>query len=248
MKEFRTLLLIILLLFTSFSLCSCTDNEIDQDESGSIESEDSYPTYSSGGANIENIITYFNEVCLDAEFVNSGDASYVQKWCDPIKYFIHGNYSDTDLQTLQNFASWLNTIEGFPGLYPVDNSEDANLQIYFTDYQEMLNMAGENAKDCDGFTTFWWNEYNEIYQAEIFYRTDISQTTRNSVILEEIYNTLGPLQDTSLRPDSIIYSGFSTTQILTPMDELIIKLLYHPQITCGMNAPACETIIKEYCH
>ena len=75
-------------------------------------------------------------------------------------------------------------------------------------------------------------------------RTDIDQQVRNSVIMEEIYNGLGPVQDTSLRKDSIIYSGFSQPQWLTAVDELIVKLLYHPDIKCGMDAAACESVIR----
>jgi hypothetical protein len=73
----------------------------------------------------------------------------------------------------------------------------------------------------------------------------LDQYRRNSVILEEIYNGLGPIQDTSLRSDSIIYSEFSQPQALTNIDELILKLLYHPDIMPGMNAEQCETIIRQ---
>ena len=68
---------------------------------------------------------------------------------------------------------------------------------------------------------------------------------RNSVILEEIYNGLGPVQDTDLRPDSLIYSAYSTPQELTEIDELILKLLYHPDMVCGMNAQECEAVIRQ---
>ena len=92
--------------------------------------------------------------------------------------------------------------------------------------------------------TFWYED-NAIYDATICYRTDLDQYLRNSVILEEIYNGLGPVQDTDLRSDSIIYSAFSEPQSLTEIDELILKLLYHPDILCGMNAEECEAVIRE---
>ena len=84
----------------------------------------------------------------------------------------------------------------------------------------------------------------EIYDATICYRTDLDQYLRNSVILEEIYNGLGPIQDTALRPDSLIYQGFSEPQWVTPVDELILKLLYHPSILPGMDAQQCEQVIR----
>ena len=104
---------------------------------------------------------------------------------------------------------------------------------------------GNDFIGTDGGVTFWYNGANEIYSETIGYRTDISQEVRNSVILEEIYNGLGPIQDTNLREDSIIYSGYTTPQSLTAVDELILKLLYHPDIKCGMNAAQCETVIRK---
>ena len=102
---------------------------------------------------------------------------------------------------------------------------------------------GEEFNDVDGAVTFWYHD-DQIDNAIICYRTDITQHVRNSVILEEIYNGLGPIQDTDLREDSIVYAGYSEPQWLSPIDELIIRLLYHPDIRPGMDAQACEQVIR----
>lgn len=196
------------------------------------------------GITVEDVILYFNEVCLDSEIINSGDPSYVQKWTTPICYTLYGEYTDEDLTTLSALTDWLNTIEGFPGISEEELPEIANLRIHFCSQSEMVDLMGENFYGMDGAVTFWYS-YDEIYDAIICYRTDLDQYLRNSVILEEIYNGLGPIQDTSLRSDSIIYSEFSQPQALTNIDELILKLLYHPDIMPGMNAEQCETIIRQ---
>lgn len=193
----------------------------------------------------DNVIRYYNEVVLDAEFIAGGNASLVQKWVAPLTYYIHGTPTDKDMEVFNSFVAYLNTIEGFPGMYPADNPNIARLSIYFCSYDEMINKLGNNFSNCDGGVTFWYNGINEIYDATICIRSDIDQYIRNSVILEEIYNGLGPVQDTNLRPDSLIYSGFSTPQWLTPVDELILKLLYHPSIKCGMTAAQCKDIILQ---
>ncbi len=196
------------------------------------------------GLCVEDVILYFNEVCLDAEFVNGGNATLLQKWTSPIYYMLNGSATDEDLQVLVNFVSWLNTMEGFPGIYETQDLGQANLQIYFCTQDEMVRRLGENFANMDGGVTFWYDN-NEIYNAIICYRTDIGQTVRKSVILEEIYNGLGPVQDTTLRQDSIIFSGYSEPQSLTETDELLLKLLYHPQLQCGMNAEECEAVIRQ---
>ena len=192
---------------------------------------------------VEDVILYFNEVCLDAEFAHSGDPSRLQKWISPITYCIHGDPTPEDLDTLNGFTAWLNTIEGFPGIYQTQEPAEANLRIHFCNRDEMIDLMGSGFYGMDGAVTFWYME-DVIYDAIICYRTDLDQHLRNSVILEEIYNGLGPIQDTSLRPDSIIYSEFSEPQDLTPMDELILRLLYHPDIRCGMDMAACEEVIR----
>ena len=196
------------------------------------------------GLDEEDVIRYFNEVCLDAEFQISGDASVLQKWATPMSYTINGAPTDEDLAILTDFTAWLNTIDGFPGIAPSDDPIFANLRIHFCTQQELLDLMDSSYTDLDGAMTFWYDN-NEIYDAIICIRTDLDQYVRNSVILEEIYNTLGPAQDTSLRTDSIIYSEYSEPQSLTEIDELILKLLYHPDLQCGMNADECEAVIRQ---
>lgn len=195
------------------------------------------------GVSAEDVILYFNEVCLDSEFVNGGDPSYIQKWTDPIYYTLYGEYTDEDLSTLSSFVNWLNAIEGFPGICEAQVPEDANLRIHFCSQTEMIDLMGDKFWGTDGAVTFWYM-FDEIYDAVICYRTDLDQHLRNSVILEEIYNGLGPIQDTALRPDSIIYSEFSQPQWLSPVDELLLRLLYHPDIRPGMNTQQCEQVIR----
>ena len=197
------------------------------------------------GLSVEDVILYFNEVCLDAEIVNAGDATLLQKWDAPIHCALHGDYTDDDYATLTTMFDWLNTVEGFPGIDVTENIYDANLWIHFCSQEEMCNILGDNFYGMDGGVTFWYDGENRIYDATICYRTELDQHLRNSVVLEEIYNGLGPVQDTQLRPDSIIYAEFSQPQALTEMDELILRLLYHPDMICGMNAEECAEVIRQ---
>lgn len=202
--------------------------------------------YHVDGVSEKDMILYFNEVCLDGEFINAGDPSFVQKWAEPVTYSLQGEYTEEDYQVLTDFVSSLNDIYGFPGMYETEGEENSVLDIYFCEKEEMDNRMGEstNYGDLDGAITFWYNGENEIYDGIICYITEIPQYTRNSVIIEEIYNGLGPVQDTSLREDSIIYSGFSDPQSITEVDLVILQLLYHPDMKCGMNKDECAEVIR----
>ncbi len=196
------------------------------------------------GLSAEDVIRYFGEVCLDAEFTNSGDSSVLQKWDTPIYYCLQGNSTEEDLAVLADFTQWLNSIPGFPGISETENPLEANLDFHFCTQEEMILVLGDWCYGLDGAVTFWYDD-NRIHTAIIFIRTDLNQTLRNSVILEELYNGLGPIQDTSLRADSIIYAGYSEPQDLTEIDRLILQLLYNPDLLCGMDAEACAEVIRQ---
>lgn len=196
------------------------------------------------GLDVEDVILYFNEVALDAESFDSGDPSRLQRWATPIFYHVYGEPTDADLAVLEDFVAWLNTILSFPGMYEIDDPAAATMRIHFTDQDGLLDIMGSDFTGLDGAVTYWYDN-DEIYDCTICIRTDIGQYVRNSVIMEEVYNGLGPIQDTSLREDSLIYSGYSEPQELTEIDEMLLRLVYHPDLKAGMNAEECEAIIRQ---
>ena len=206
--------------------------------------EDKHSKFYIPGVSVEDVILYFNEIAFGAEFILSGDPYRIQKWNEPIYYMINGDLTREDYLTLLKFNNWLNTIEGFPGIYETKDVTQANLNIHFCSQQSMLEIMGNQFNGLDGAVTFWYTN-DVINEAVICYRTDLNQYLRNSVILEEIYNGLGLIQDTSLREDSIIYSGFSQPQELTKIDELLLRILYSKEIKTGMNAKECEEVIRQ---
>ena len=209
------------------------------------ETEPPAPSLAVPGLSVEDVILHFNEVCLDAEFVHSGDPSRLQKWDVPIRYSLFGTPTEEDMAVLKGFADWLNTIEGFPGMAESEEAWQTNLRIHFCSQEEMISLMGEDFSGMDGAVTFWYDSLDAIYDGIICIRTDLDQQLRNSVILEELYNGLGPIQDTWLREDSIIYSGYSEPQSLTDVDKLLLRLLYRPELQCGMDARECEILIRE---
>ena len=238
-------ILMLLALFRMFNGCSTSD-DVYAEQPTPIVTIEPTPTphnFYIDGISVDDVILYFNEVCLDAEFVSGGNPNNVQKWDEPIYYRMHGSYDNIDIAVIETFARYLNCVEGFPGMYAAEDEVYANLNIYFTDEAGMVNHLGTDFYGCDGGVTFWYEE-DRIYDETICICTNIDRELRNSVLLEELYNGLGPVQDTQLRPDSIIYSDFARTQDLSDVDRLLIELLYHPDILCGMNSEECEAVIR----
>ena len=191
---------------------------------------------------------YFEEVVLRTEYSEgTGNAALVQKWKEPILYSIDGNPTEEDLSVLTALFAQLNEIPGFPGIYARAEGEPSNLMIGFWDSENFNDYFLEflNGEDAYGAARFWYyNDTNEIYTANVGYRTDIDQSTRTSVLIEEIINMLG-VSDTVLRTDSIVYQYSNDNTALSEIDWLILKLLYDPAIQCGMDVDGCRTVIEE---
>lgn len=199
------------------------------------------------GCETEEMVRYFEEVVLNMEYTDgTGDVTVVQKWLSPIRYGISGSPTEEDLAVLEELFARLNGIPGFPGIFPAENSGQENMSILFLTPDAFRQEFSEtvHGEDAFGATQFWYyTETNEIHTARIGYRTDIDQTTRNSVLPEEIVNTLG-ISDTVLRPDSIVYQYSNDNLCLSDTDLVILKLLYDPAVSCGMDAGSCAAIVR----
>ena len=160
---------------------------------------------------------------------------------------MYGKPTEEDRRVLNNFLSRLNQIPGFPGFYTAEAEGLETLRIHFLEpnlFRDSFS-AVVNGEDAYGAMEFWYyTDTNEIYSARIGYRTDLDQMTRNSILLEEIVNVLG-ISDTLLREDSITYQYSNENLALSDVDWILLRLLYHPEMQCGLDAQNCADVIEE---
>ena len=84
MNKFLNTLLLLLI----FCLFGCSSPEVKSDDilqeiTITTSPQPTMPLHSEfyiDDLSVEDVIAYFNEVCLDAEFVNEGNPNVVQKW------------------------------------------------------------------------------------------------------------------------------------------------------------------------
>lgn len=250
----------LLILAVSMLLCACSGKtpeqmvqqtypgetlqsaEEQQEETRLLHSQLYHPDYSQ-----EQIQEYFAEVVLDMEYSDgTGDITRVQKWLAPIGYRIYGMPTEEDFAVLNALFEQLNQIPGFPGFYAAETEGVENLQISFLHPGDFHDSFSDtvNGEDAWGATQFWYyTDSNEIHTARIGCRADIDQSIRDSIIVEEIINTLG-ITDTVLRTDSVVYQYSDENTTLSPVDWVILNLLYDPAIHCGMDGDACAAVIR----
>lgn len=249
MKKFMLLVLVFSLVF---SLCACGAQPKEEAAEVSVLEVKATPKpekITLQGYNAEQIGDFFCEVVLAAEYsYGSGNQHALQKWKEPIYYAIYGEAGAEDLLLVADFAAQLNQIEGFPGMYAAENSEQENFKINLLNTKSMMTAVGHIVENEDAHGIALWDYYtekNELYNVNIWVSTDIDQKVRNSVLLEEIVNSLGMGNDTELREDSIIYQNYSEPQELSEMDWVLLKLLYDKRMICGMTETDCRDVISE---
>ena len=214
------------------------------------EKQEKKAPYYIEGVTVDEVITYFEEVCMESEYTPSGtgNPALVQRWEAPIYYYFSGAPTEKDKAIVREMALQINDIEGFPGFFESKNGSGA-VEIRFCGVEEMLNFLGGDFTEANyGGFRFWYTD-DVIDRGIICCRNDVvSQQERKSVIKEEIYGLLGASQDTVLREDSILYEYSNMNYDLSEMDVLILRLLYHPQIRCGMNIDECAEVFRRIYH
>lgn len=242
MKRLLCLLFAISLLLTGCAQSS-TDTQSNQSSKPDTPNteDDNHSVYYADRVNVNTMAFYFNDVCFGNEY---GDAKQIiTKWQDPIMFYVDGVATIPDYEVLNSFIDFLNNIDGFPGIMQIHDRSQANLVLNFCGLAEFNQHSLE--QNANGFATFnYTTATGVITDGQIYIRTDIDQTTRSSVILEEVYQILGPTKDTLLRNDSIIYQHGDVSE-LSKEDKSIISLLYNSRITAGMTPMQSEEIIRE---
>lgn len=196
------------------------------------EPEETAPAITAAGYTADQIINYFCDVALGAEYGDAGEN--VIKWVEPFTYYIEGEATDADLAQINALIEAINRVPGFPGMSEAGSAESADLTIHFVDADGIIAATGNS---YNGYVNIWWSDYC-IENGDIYYRTDITQELRNAVIVEELCQSLGLLTDTYDHPESIFYQYHTDAAWPTTLDWAVIQLLYRSEITPGMDEEA----------
>ena len=190
-----------------------------------------YIDISGYGFDAFDVVEYYLEIGMSSEYANGNQINYVRKWTDPIRVYVGGYPREQDFALITRLFDALNGVYGFPGIDFCDDAGDANMEVSFLDPDDYFpaSFKAVGTDITDGYSTIWFED-GVIYKAEIGIRTDLTDTNKNHVILEEIVQALGLQNDSYLYPDSLYYQGFNEPQWPTDMDWLLVRFLYRPEM------------------
>lgn len=196
----------------------------------------------------EEVHTYFKEVALGSEFGNS--EAVVKKWQEDIKIYVSGEESDFLRENLDRMMKEINELVS-PSikLTRVNKASDANFEIFYGTANEYVKKEPKVKRLVSGnFGLFYVysNAQKELYRGTMY--IDISRVkakdTQRHILLEELTQALGLMNDSYEYKRSIFFQKWTLTQDYANIDRELIRLLYHPKIKPGMSPEQVDRVLQ----
>lgn len=188
----------------------------------------------------EEVLSYFMSVAYQSEY--GGTRDHNVRWSVPLKYTVHGNPQEGDLDTVKALAEKLNKIEGFPGIREAESAEDTNMDIYFVSMYDFSKYVYSAVGYFWGYANIWWDydaegRFGAITDSVVLIADEIpTRLERDSIIYEECLQSLGLLQDTYDYYESVFYQDSNYQGEPAPIDWALVEILYSPKMLTGASS------------
>jgi hypothetical protein len=119
--------------------------------------------------------------------------------------------------------------------------------MYFIPLDEMDDVIPVYEPDNWGYFFLGWDWDYIAREAYIGIATDVTtQKYRNHLILEEVTQALGLMNDSPKYADSIFQIEWTETQSLSDIDTALIRMLYCDELKPGMGMDEVRQILSEW--
>ena len=150
---------------------------------------------------------------------------------------VRGDSTEEDLKVLDQIIAELNAINALPSISRVTTG--GNYIFTFSLLDDMAEAVSGYVEGNWGFVSIFWDRTGDIDYAEAAIATDVmSQEERSHIILEEFVQGFGMLNDPYDYPDSIFQQDWTLVQDLMPIDWAVIRIVYHPALSSGLDSNA----------
>lgn len=171
--------------------------------------------------------------------------SLLSRWNSDILIYVGGSPTTKDISVFNDFIMQLSFRCPFlPPITCVSSASQANVCIYYAPLDQLKSYIPGYVEGNWGFFNYRYNRQYEIVQGSIAIASDVTrQNQRNHLLMEELVGVLGLSKDHELYSDSIVYASWTETQELSEIDWLMLNMLYHPDLSCGMDYEEARRIL-----
>ncbi len=222
-------------------------------ENGNIEEEEEEEEEEIPSNNGSGVLSQEEQLQLDFATTSIFDRtsnnpnSNAKKWNSTINLFLSGDFSNSEINFINEFSEELNTISSAIDMNIVPSFEESNVEIYFATTQEYIS---NRPNFIEGFTPNGSSvgRANTRFRIPSFFITgnkiwvDTSALNFNSVIRHEILHILG--LDHTEDPESILFGTPNTDFELTDNDIFTIQTLYNPLIQASFTQNQVTTSVE----
>lgn len=180
----------------------------------------------------EKTIEYFREITLRNEF-NSKVKKRQVRYKKDLKIYLSGTYEKYMVDEVEDILIDLNAIINPIQLTLVKNKSDANMIIFFGNYNSFVTnnpdlIDAPKLKDCDGYFKLK-SRGDEIVSSRIFINLDKQESKLDlqDCLREEITQSLGTINDSWKYKNSVFYQGPNYVTRYSEIDVNVIKMLYN---------------------
>jgi len=199
------------------------------------------------------LIDYFKEIALKVEF--GENINKVIKWKKPMILYVEGNkLHNQQINAIKKTIKTINQLvsDGFY-IELTRNKNNSNAILYLIDKKNIdktkFDFYDKIKEDFVGLTEIEINDNYNIIDAKIFINANAPIDIQESVILEEITQSIGLMNDSNKYPNSIFYQKQDERKQMikeySQLDKDIIKLLYNPKMKAGFDSMQAEKFIKK---
>ncbi len=193
-----------------------------------------------------DVIDYFKDIALGFEF---GTASKItRKWGPEMNVFVGGEPGTELLDELDRILAEINDLatDGFK-VSIVNDSLESNYYVFFgsaSSYAEIFPSQSEYINSNWGLFWVYWSGANQLNSGHMYVdiiRADSAE--QKHMLREEFTQSLGLARDSPRYMNSIFQSAWTSTNEYASIDKDLIRLLYHPEMSIGLNETQVEQVL-----
>lgn len=200
------------------------------------------------------ITQWASEILLGPEYQGrNSDALLIRRWVSSPTLSVFGG-TEQQQQAVTNAVEQIN--QALAGSTSVrirqtdDENEKAAIGVHFLpadDFDEFCRKRNLEHSGRD-MATFWafWDNKSRITRATVLISSDLTRANEmRHLVLEEITQSLGPMNDSALFPKSTFFSGVSFHAELSPEDRQLLAILYR-RLRAGDSPARLRRAISRY--